>query len=69
MTRLPEFTSWIKGKILKKGFNKLPNGILYIKGGEVLEEIINTGKKYQIYEIPKFFDEPFFETKKVIHLY
>jgi len=69
VTRLPEFTSWVKGKITKKGFNKLPNGILYIKGGDVLEEIIHSGKKYQIYEIPKFFDEDFFETKKVVHLY
>lgn len=69
VTRLPEFTVWLKGKIIKKGFNNLPNGILYIKGGDVLEEIVHTGKKYQIYEIPKFFDEDFFETKKVIHLY
>lgn len=69
VTRLPEFTAWVKGKIIKKGFNKLPNGILYIKGGDVLEEIINTGKKYQIYEIPKFFEEDFFETKKLVHLY
>jgi 16S rRNA (guanine527-N7)-methyltransferase len=69
VTRLPEFNSWIKGKIVKKGFNQLANGILYIKGGDVLEEIINTGKKYQIFEIPEFFEEDFFETKKVVHLY
>jgi len=69
VTRLPEFNNWIKGKIIKKGFNKLPNGILYIKGGDVLEEIIHTGRKYQIYEIPKFFEEDFFVTKKIVHLY
>lgn len=69
VTRLPEFNSWVRGKIKKKGFNSLPNGILYIKGGDVLEEIVHTGKKYQIFEIPQFFDEPFYETKKVVHLY
>lgn len=69
VTRLPEFNSWVRGKIKKKGFNQIQNGILYIKGGDVLEEIINTRKKYQIFEIPQFFDEAFFETKKVIHLY
>jgi len=69
VTRLPEFNLWVKGKIRKKGFNQLSNGILYIKGGDVLEEIIHTGKRYQIFEIPKFFDEDFFETKKVVHLY
>jgi len=69
VTRLPEFSNWIKGKVIKKGFNKLPNGVLYIKGGDVLEEIVNTGKKYEIFEISQFYDEDFFETKKVVHLF
>lgn len=69
VTRLPEFSGWVKAKITKKGFNSLPNGILYIKGGDVLEEVINTGKKYEVFEISQFFDEAFFETKKVVHLY
>lgn len=69
VTRLPEFSNWVKGKIIKKGHNDLHNGILYIKGGDVLEEIIHTGKKYQIFEIPQFFEEDFFNTKKIVHLY
>lgn len=69
VTRLPEFSNWIKGKVIKKGFNKLPNGVLYIKGGDVLEEIVNTRKKYEIFEISQFYDEDFFETKKVVHLF
>jgi 16S rRNA (guanine527-N7)-methyltransferase len=69
VTRLPEFSAWVKGKIKKNSFNDLQNGILYIKGGDVLEEIIDTGKRYQIFEISKFFEEDFFETKKVVHLY
>ncbi|MBN2237631.1 MAG: 16S rRNA (guanine(527)-N(7))-methyltransferase RsmG [Bacteroidales bacterium] len=69
VTRLPEFLSWVENNISKKQKNKLRNGILYIKGGDVLEEIAETNKKYAIFEISKLFEEPFFETKKVIHLY
>lgn len=69
VTRLPDFVNWVKYNISKKQKNSLRNGILYIKGGDVLEEIAFTGKKYSIIELSGFFKEPFFETKKVIHLY
>ena len=69
VTRLPEFTHWVKNKIKKKGFNDVPNGIIYIKGGDVLEEIIETDKKYKILELEPIFKEEFFETKKVVYLY
>jgi 16S rRNA (guanine527-N7)-methyltransferase len=69
LTNLPEIVAWTRGKIFKKNMNLLPNGILYIKGGEVLDEVVSTGKKYHIFEMHKFFREPFFETKKLIHLY
>ncbi len=69
VTRLPDFVNWVKYNISKKQKNSLRNGILYIKGGDVLEEIAYTGKKYSIIELSGFFKEPFFETKKVIHLY
>ncbi len=70
VTRLPEFATWVKGKIKRNSFNDLPKwNSLYQRGGEVIEEILDTGKRYQIFEIPTFFEEPFFETKKVVHLY
>jgi len=69
VTRLPEFNNWVKDKIKKKGINDMKNGIIYIKGGDVLEEVIDTGKKYQILELKPLFKEEFFETKKVVYLY
>ena len=69
VTRLPEFNNWVKNKIKKKGINDLANGIVYIKGGDVLEEIVDTGKKYKILELEPIFKEAFFETKKVVYLY
>jgi len=69
VTRLPEFNKWIKNKIRKKGFNDLRNGIIYLKGGDILDEIHQTGKKYKILELSKEFEEEFFETKKVVYLF
>jgi len=69
VTRLPEFNKWVQHKIKRKGFNELKNGIIYIKGGDVLDEIIGTGKHYKIFELHQVFEEAFFETKKVIHLF
>ena len=69
VTRLPEFIAWVNNNISKRQKNTLKNGILYIKGGDVLEEIAYTNKNYQIFELSKIFEEPFFETKKIIHLY
>ena len=69
VTRLPEFNQWVKQKITKKGFNSLKNGIIYIKGGDVLDEIMDTGKNYHILELRSVFTEDFFETKKVVYLY
>ena len=69
VTRLPLFNEWVRGKIKRKGFNEIPNGIVYIKGGEVLQEIHDTGKKHQILDLEKIFEMEYFETKKVIHLY
>lgn len=69
VTQLPEFNRWVKSKIKKKGFNDLKNGIIYIKGGEVLDEILETEKHYQILELQFVFEEEFFATKKVVYLY
>jgi len=68
VTDLPTFVKWTKNKIRKKGFNHIRNGILYLKGGDIKQEIKLTGKKARIYPVSDFFDEDFFKTKYVVHL-
>ena len=68
VTDLPTFVKWSKNKIRKKGFNHIRNGILYLKGGDIKQEIKLTGKKARIYPVSDFFDEDFFKTKYVVHL-
>ena len=67
VTAMPEFVGWVWNKIEKGQRGTLPNGILYLKGGELAEELARTGKRWDIYDIPRFFDEEFFETKKVVY--
>ncbi len=64
---MPTFVHWVKGKIAKEQKHDIKNGIIYLKGGDLTEEL----KNYQtttIYNIPDFYEEGFFETKKVVHL-
>lgn len=68
VTRLQPFLGWVRYKILKAGNNKLRNGVLYLKGGELDEELAEIRDKYRIYELSDYFDEPFFETKKVVYI-
>jgi len=67
VAQMETFVRWNKGKIAKKQNHDLKNGILYLKGGDLTEEL----KLYTsatIYNLPDFFEEDFFETKKVVHL-
>lgn len=67
VTTMPEFTSWVKGKIAKTQKNDLKNGILYLKGGDLTEEL-KQYKSVKAFLLSDYFEVPFFETKKVIHL-
>ena len=67
VTAMPRFVAWVKGRIDKDNFNDLPNGILYLKGGDLTDEL-KTFNDVQLYEIKDFFDEPFFDTKRVVYL-
>jgi 16S rRNA (guanine527-N7)-methyltransferase len=67
VTNMPDFVSWVSGKIKKIDANDLSNGILYLKGGDLTEELKNFPKATQ-YNLSDFFEEDFFETKKVVHL-
>ncbi len=69
VTALPKFAGWIKGKIAKEQKNEIPNGILYLKGGDFMEELNQIHYKCRLYDISAFFEEDFFATKKVVHLY
>lgn len=67
VAQMETFVRWTKGKISKKQNHNLKNGILYLKGGDLTEEL----QKYTsaiIYDLSNYFEEDFFETKKVVHL-
>lgn len=64
---MPTFVHWVKGKIAKEQKHNLKNGILYLKGGDLTEEL-ETYKTATIYNLSDYFKEDFFETKKVVHL-
>ena len=68
VTRITPFYGWVKGKVNINCYNKLKNGILYLKGGDLGEELKELGKKTKTFELHEYFTEEFFETKKVIHV-
>lgn len=68
VTRLIQFLPWTKNKISSKNRNAIPNGILYLKGGDLTKELEESKRKYKVYDITDYFEEPFFETKKVVYI-
>lgn len=64
---MPTFVHWVKGRIKKESVHDRRNGILYLKGGE-LEEELKSYRNAEIYPLTDFFEEAFFETKKVVYL-
>jgi len=68
VTYLPDFMQWTKGKISKIQYHDLANGVLYLKGGDLTEELSTIKNKIKIYDIDNYFEEEFFQTKKVIHV-
>jgi len=64
---MPTFVHWVKGKIAKTQNHELKNGILYLKGGDLSEEL-ETYQTATIYNLQDYFKEAFFETKKLVHL-
>ncbi|MGB0776720.1 MAG: 16S rRNA (guanine(527)-N(7))-methyltransferase RsmG [Flavobacteriaceae bacterium] len=67
VTQMPDFVKWVKGKIKKESRHDLKNGILYLKGGDLSNELSTFPKAVQ-YPLSEYFHEDFFETKKVVHL-
>lgn len=68
VTRLGEFYPWVRGKFNKDSKNALANGILYLKGGDLQQEITESGLKVHQYYLKEYFTEDFFETKQVIYV-
>ena len=66
VTQMPEFLRWLKGKFEKEQFNEKHNGVLYLKGGELAEEL--AGLRCEIFQLKNYFEEEFFDTKKVVYL-
>ncbi|MBN2174147.1 MAG: 16S rRNA (guanine(527)-N(7))-methyltransferase RsmG [Bacteroidales bacterium] len=69
VTALPDFIDLTWKLISPIQRNTTKNGILYLKGGEFNKELKSLNKSYQIYNLNLFFEEPYFETKKLIHIY
>ena len=67
VTNMPDFVKWVDDKVAKKQNHELANGILYLKGGDLTEELKDFPKATQ-YNLSDFFTDEFFETKKVVHL-
>jgi 16S rRNA (guanine527-N7)-methyltransferase len=61
VTDIKEFYGWVRNKFLKGGHNSLDNGILYLKGGDLK-------RPYKIFDLKDYFEEEFFETKKVLYV-
>ena len=68
VTTFPAFVAMVKKNISRKPLNALPNGIIYLKGGDFQDEIKDFKRNIEVREIANFFNEPFFETKKVVYL-
>jgi 16S rRNA (guanine527-N7)-methyltransferase len=70
VTRLNRFIPWVNTKFKSKNNNTIRNGILYLKGGDLNEELNEAKLKYKptLYKIPDFFDGEFFETKQVVYV-
>jgi len=68
VTEFPEFYSWIRNKVSKKNKNEFENGILYLKGGDLKEELKSFRNRILLFELKNYFEEEFFDTKKVVYM-
>ena len=68
VTRFKEFYGWVNLKVKKKSMHDLYNGILYLKGGDLTEELAELKQPHQIFDLTDYFKEEFFQTKKVVYV-
>ena len=67
VTEFPQFLKWVKDKFEKESLGNYMNGIIYLKGGDLSDELKPFNNKIKIYEILSVFEEEFFLTKKLVH--
>ncbi|WP_031528202.1 16S rRNA (guanine(527)-N(7))-methyltransferase RsmG [Dyadobacter crusticola] len=68
VTRITPFVGWVRKNISRNSFHELRNGILYLKGGDLAEELAELNQKNRVYALSDYFSEEFFETKKVVYV-
>ena len=68
VTRMAGFLSWLDGKIKTDSVHPLANGVLYLKGGDLTEELSEVEASCQVTPLATWFADPFFETKQVVHV-
>ncbi len=68
VTSMPQFLTWIEPRFSSSQKNSLPNGVLYLKGGDLSKEMSQVKQTHQSFNLSNFFEEPFFETKKVVYV-
>ena len=66
VTTFPEMMNFLKGKFLKTNKNTLPNGLIYLKGGDYMKELNAIDNNYRIFRISDFFQEEYFATKEIV---
>ena len=67
VTDMPTFVGWVRGMVRKGEKGSLPNGILYLKGGDLTEELQASRRQWERYYISEFFEEEFYDTKQVVY--
>lgn len=68
VTQLKDFYPWVRGKFKKESVHSMPNGVLYLKGGDLSEELKASKLKHiQLYSLKDYFEEEFFDTKFVVY--
>lgn len=68
VTRMKEFYGWVHNKVKQDSMHSLDNGILYLKGGDLDEEMRELKRPYSVYNLSDYFKEEFFETKRVVYV-
>ena len=68
VTRLKPFLQWVKGKVKTNHQHTLANGLLYLKGGDLNDELTETKRRHKLYPLTDYFTDPFFETKLVVYI-
>ena len=68
VTRMPDFLKWIRKSIKQECANEFPNGLLYLKGGDLTDEMTSVDYYYNEFLLSDYYQEDFFTTKKVVYV-